>query len=107
MPAVAAIADFGLSANVPADRMAAMLGKEMAVFMPSGTLANNLALRLLAQRGRRVLVQRESHIYNDTGDCAQELSGLSLIPLASERATFSLPEVKAEVERAGEGRVVT
>jgi threonine aldolase len=89
-------------------RMAAMLGKEMAVFMPSGTLANNLALRLLAQqRGRRVLVQRESHIYNDTGDCAQELSGLTLIPLAAERATFTLAEVEAEIIRAGEGRVST
>jgi threonine aldolase len=153
MPAVAAIADFGLSANVPEDRMvhfrsdgvalspieyvrlltrlaedggivadefsregvvatleermAAMLGKEMAVFMPSGTLANILALRLLAQRGRRVLVQRESHIYNDTGDCTQELSGLTLIPLAPERADFTLAEAKAEVARAEEGRVST
>jgi threonine aldolase len=89
------------------ERMAAMLGKETAVFMPSGTLANNLALRLLAQRGRRVLVQRESHIYNDTGDCTQELSGLTLIPLAAERATFTLAEVKAEVARAEEGRVST
>src|SRR3984893_7455151 len=89
------------------ERMAAMLGKEMAVFMPSGTLANNLALRLLAQRGRRVLVQRESHIYNDTGDCTQELSGLTLIPLAPERATFTLAEVKAEVAHAEEGRVST
>ena len=58
-------------------RMAELLGKEVAVFMPSGTLANHLALRLLAQRGRRVLVQRESHIYRDCGDCAQELSGLT------------------------------
>src|SRR5712691_3626674 len=89
------------------ERMAAMLGKEMAVFMPSGTLANNLALRLLAQRGRRVLVQYESHIYNDTGDCMQELSGLTLIPLARERATFTLAEVKAQVARAEEGRVST
>jgi len=89
------------------ERMAAMLGKETAVFMPSGTLANNLALRLLAQRGRRVLVQRESHIYNDTGDCTQELSGLTLIPVAPERATFTLAEVKSEVARAEEGRVST
>jgi threonine aldolase len=88
-------------------RMAAMLGKEMALFMPSGTLANNLALRLLAQRGRRVLVQHESHIYNDTGDCAQELSGLTLIPLARDRATFALAEVKAAIARAEEGRVST
>jgi threonine aldolase len=88
-------------------RMAAMLGKETAVFMPSGTLANNLALRLLAQRGRRVLVQRESHIYNDTGDGAQELAGLTLIPLAPDRASFTLEEAAAEVERAETGRVLT
>src|SRR5215469_15570625 len=60
-----------------------------------------------ARRGRRVLVQRESHIYNDSGDCAQELSGLSLVPLAPERATFTLAEVEAEVARAEEGRVST
>ena len=64
-------------------------------------------MRVLAQRGRRVLVQRESHIHNDSGDCAQELSGLTLIPLAPDRATLTLAEVAAEVERAEEGRVVT
>jgi threonine aldolase len=89
------------------ERMAAALGKEMAVFLPSGTLANHLALRLLAKRGRRVLVQRESHIYNDTGDCVQELSGLTLIPLAPERATFGLAEVEDEFAREAEGRVAT
>jgi threonine aldolase len=89
------------------ERIAAILGKEMALFLPSGTLANHLALRLLAQRGRRVLVQRESHIYNDTGDCVPELSGLTLIPLAAERATFGLAEVTAELARAEEGRVAT
>src|SRR6516225_2932985 len=89
------------------ERVAAMLGKETAVFLPSGTLANHLALRLLARHGRRVLVQQESHIYNDSGDCAQELSGLTLIPLSPGRATFELDEVAAEVARAEEGRVAT
>src|SRR5438132_2940477 len=41
--------------------IAALLGKEAAVFLPTGTLANHLALRLLARHGRRILVQRESH----------------------------------------------
>lgn len=88
-------------------RMAALLGKETALFLPSGTLANHLALRVLATRGRRVLVQRESHIYNDTGDCAQELSGLTLIPLAPQRATFTLAEVEGEIARLPEARVST
>ena len=89
------------------ERMAALLGKEAALFLPSGTLANHLALRLLATRGRRVLLQRESHIYNDTGDCAQELSGLTLIPLAPQRATFTLVEVESEIARLPEARVAT
>ncbi len=73
--------------------------------MPSGTLANHLALRLLARRGRRVLVQQDSHLYNDVGDCAQELSGLTLIPLGPGRAGFSLEEVESAVFDAEAGRV--
>ena len=86
-------------------RMAALLGKEAAVFMPSGTLANHLALRLLARKGRRVLVQRESHLYNDEGDCVQQLSGLNLVPLASGRASFTLEDAMAEIAGPPEARV--
>ena len=52
-------------------RVASLLGKEAAVWMPTGTLANHLAVRLLAGDRRRVLVQAESHLFNDCGDCAQ------------------------------------
>ncbi|MBI3694003.1 MAG: aminotransferase class I/II-fold pyridoxal phosphate-dependent enzyme [Acidobacteria bacterium] len=84
---------------------AADLGKERAVFLPTGTLANHLAVRLLAGNDRKVLVQRESHLYNDEGDCAQTLSGLTLVPLAADRATFTLDEVQEHVRRAEGGRV--
>ena len=83
------------------------LGTESAVFMPTGTLANHVALRELAGTQRRVLVQAESHIYNDSGDCAQQLSGLNLIPLAPGRAGFTLAEVQDAVRRSRSGRVET
>jgi threonine aldolase len=86
-------------------RLAALLGKEAAVFLPTGTLANHLAVRLLARTGRRVLVQAESHLWNDEGDCAQTLSGLNLVPLAPGRASFTLAEVEAAVAGAPEMRV--
>ena len=86
-------------------RIAALLGKEAAVFMPSGTLANHLALRLLARGARRVLVQHESHLYNDEGDCAQQLSGLTLVPLAPGRASFTLDEATAAITGPPEARV--
>lgn len=88
-------------------RFAELLGKETAVFMPSGTLANQLAVRLLAGDRRRVIVQELSHLYNDSGDCAQNLSELNLIPMAPGRATFTWDEVDAVLQRAASGRVPT
>jgi len=86
-------------------QFARLLGKESAVFMPTGTLANQIALRKLAGENKRVLIQAESHVYNDSGDCAEVLSGLNLIPLAQGKATFTLDEVKQWVQRSSGGRV--
>jgi len=86
---------------------ATLLGKETAVFMPSGTLANQLALRALAGSKRRVIVPEMSHIYNDTGDACQTLSGLTLMPLAPGRATFTRKDVDAVLTRTAGGRVAT
>lgn len=86
-------------------RVAADLGKEYAVWMPTGTLANHLAVRLLAGDKRRVLVQAESHLHNDCGDCAQTLSGINMIGLATGKATFRLEEVEAMATRGAGSRV--
>ncbi len=86
-------------------KFAKLLGKEAAMFVPTGTLANHLAIRKLAGNDRRVLVQAESHFYNDSGDCAETLSGLNLIPLAQGRSTIELTEIKHWVERTAGGRV--
>jgi threonine aldolase len=86
---------------------ATLLGKETAVFMPSGTLANQLALRVLAGSRRRVIVPEMSHVYNDTGDACQTLSGLTLLPLAAGASTFTVKDVEAVVTRTASGRVAT
>ncbi|MDA1091647.1 MAG: beta-eliminating lyase-related protein [Acidobacteria bacterium] len=88
------------------ERCAALLGKERAVFMPTGTLANHLAVReLAAGAGGRAIVQAESHLFNDSGDCVQALSGMTLMPLGSGRAGFTLDEVEEVVSRTRGGRV--
>jgi threonine aldolase len=79
------------------------LGKESAVFVPTGTLANHLALRVMSEGKSRVLVQSESHIYCDSLDCVETLSHLNMVPLAENRATFKLKEVQDAVERAVNG----
>jgi threonine aldolase len=80
--------------------MATLLGKERALFLPTGTLANHLAVRVLAGDTRKALVQAESHLYRDEGDCAQLLSGLNLVPLGPGRATLTADEVSKAVDEA-------
>ena len=88
-------------------RFADLLGKEDAVFMPSGTLANHLAIRMLCNGKPRAIVQERSHLYLDTGDTVQQLSGVHLVPLAAGRTYFTLEEVRQTVEESMSGRVVT
>jgi threonine aldolase len=86
------------------ERMAAALGKERATLFPTGTLANLLALRAHAVgRGKRIVVQAEGHIANDSGDCASELAGLSLV--AIPHAGFTAAAIEAEIARAATARV--
>lgn len=89
------------------NKFAALLGKEAAVYMPTGTLANHLAIRNLAGANNRVIVQEESHVYNDTGDACQVLSNLNLIPLGAGKATFTLEEIDAVIKKTATGRVAT
>jgi threonine aldolase len=84
---------------------ARQLGKERALFMPTGTLANQLAIRALAGERRRVMVQDVSHVYNDTGDASQTLSNLTLLPLAPGNATFTWEQVEEALRRTDSGRV--
>ena len=86
-------------------RFAGALGKAAAIFMPTGTLANHLAIRALCGAKPRAVVPEQSHLYNDTGDGVTQLSGINLVPLAKDRAYFTLEEVQAAVERSDSGRV--
>jgi threonine aldolase len=86
---------------------ARVLGKERAVFMPTGTLANHLAVRALAGGPSRVIVQAESHLYQDTGDCVQTLSNITLMPLAPGRGSFTADEVQQLLDQTRTGRVAS
>jgi threonine aldolase len=84
-------------------RFSALLGKEDTVFMPTGTLANHVALRLLCGEAKHALVQQESHVYRDESNTVTTLSGINLVPLAPGRAAPTLDEIAAAIERAEVG----
>src|SRR4051812_6881391 len=88
--------------------LAKILGKEAAVWLPTGTLANQLAIRLLCGGNhRRALLQADSHLYRDCGDCVQTLSGITLIPLAPGRPGFTVEDVEQAAKESQMGRVAT
>lgn len=89
------------------ERMAAILGKERAVFLATGTLANHLAVREQARGRSRVIVQEDSHLYADSGDCAEVLSHLNLVTLARGAGTFTVDDVQGVLNRTAAGRVET
>ena len=89
------------------EQFARTLGKARAIFMPTGTLANHMAVRALAGGSSRVVVQEQSHLYQDEGDCAQTLSNLVLMPLGQGRASFTADEVQHVIDQTKGARVVS
>ena len=82
---------------------AKFLGKEDAAFMPTGTLANHVAIRLLCGEHRHALVQRESHVYRDEADAVTTLSGINLVPLAEGKVPPTMDEVNKAIDDAEHG----
>ncbi len=59
------------TANLLQERVARLLGKEAALWLPSGTMANQVALRVLTRPGDDVIVSPESHaVWHETGGSA-------------------------------------
>jgi len=57
--------------NLLQERIAALLGKESALWLPTGTMANQVALRVLTRPGDDVVVSQESHlVWHETGGSA-------------------------------------
>jgi len=86
-------------------RFASLTGKDRAIFLPSGTMANQLAIRVLSGSASKVFVQDASHLFRDEADAAQIVHGKRLIPLAPGRAAFTMEELQQAIRDAREGEV--
>lgn len=73
-------------------------GKEKAIYMPSGTMANQFAIALLSGENTKVFVQDTSHVYRDEADAAQSIFNKRLIPLAKNQPFFTADELKKAIE---------
>src|SRR3954470_3969192 len=86
--------------NLLQERIAELLGKQAALWLPSGTMANQVALRVLTRPGDDVIVSRESHaVWHEAGGAAAN-SGVQFTEIG-ERGIFTLEQFLAAVKPQG------
>jgi len=78
-------------------RAAGLLGKEAAVFVPSGVMGNQLAIKVHTRPGDEVVVAERSHILHYESGAPGLLSGVQLRPIEEPRGFLSGAAVEATV----------
>lgn len=79
------------------ERVAGLLDTEDALFVPSGTMANQVCLYVLTEPGDEVIVERGSHVFNYETGAAGVLSGVQLHPLDGENGRLQPEQVEAAI----------
>lgn len=89
------------STSALVEEVAALLGKEAAVFLPSGTMCNQIALTVHCRPGDEVLTDERSHVLHHEGAGAAALAGALVSPVASSRGVFTAEALEASIRRPG------
>jgi threonine aldolase len=79
------------------DMAAVMLGKRCALFVPSGTMANQLAIRSHTQPGQEIIVESKSHVVRYEQGAAGALAGVQLHWVTGERGIMTAEQVEAAI----------
>lgn len=74
-------------------RLSAMLGKEDSVFVPSGTMSNQIALRLHCESGDELICEASCHIFNYEQAGHAQLSGLAIQPIPTPDGVIELDDL--------------
>ena len=74
-------------------RLAKMFGKDKALFFPTGTMANQAAIKLHTQPGEQVICDKYAHVYNYEGGGASFNSGVSFKLVDGQRGMMTAQQV--------------
>jgi threonine aldolase len=78
---------------------AGIMGKEAALFVPSGTMGNAIAAKVWTRELEEVIVEARSHIYNMESTHLTFISRVTPRPLPSRRGAMDLDEVEANIRK--------
>jgi threonine aldolase len=83
--------------NLLQEKAAALVGKAAALFVPSGTMANQLALRAQAQPGQEVIVESKAHMVRYEQGAGGALAGVQFHWVPGERGIMTPEQVEAAI----------
>jgi threonine aldolase len=83
--------------NVLQEKVAKILGKDASIFVPSGTMGNQLAIKSHTQPGDEVIIEATSHPYNFEGGASAALSGVQFNCLKGVRGILDAPQVEEAI----------
>ena len=109
--AEAAVGDdvFGEDPTVRAlqERVAELLGKEAALFVPSGVMANQIGVLVHTQPGTEVILERKAHIFNYEGASPAWLSSVQLCPIEGKQGVLAPEDVSRSIRKGIYGQPAT
>jgi threonine aldolase len=79
---------------------AEILGKEAAIYLPSGSMSNQVAIRCLTEPGDEIILEANSHCYYYEGGAPAAISGVTCKLLPGQRGIFTLEDFKAALRPA-------
>ena len=85
------------SVNALEERVAELFNKEAALFFPSGTMANQTAIKLHTQPGEQLICDKYAHIYNYEGGGVSFNSGVSCKLIDGYRGMMTAEQVEAAI----------
>jgi threonine aldolase len=85
------------STNALQERIAAYLGKEAAVFLPSGTMCNQIAVLVHCRPGDEIIGADVTHVFTSEAGGASALAGAQTWPIKCERGIFTGADVAAAI----------
>ena len=79
------------------ERVAEILGKEAAVYMPSGTMTNQVAIRTHTEPGDEILLEQSAHVYFNEAGATAALSGAICRLIPGDRGVFGADDMEAAI----------
>ena len=89
------------SVNALCTRVAALLGKEAAVFLPTGTMCNEIAIAVHCRPGDEIYAHHSAHIISFEGGGPAAIAGAMLRALPGERGMYTLDSLRAAIRDGG------